>query len=177
VPGHLIAMAKRWGLLWNTQLLLQPDAARHLAEQLAAADAPPCVQTILTQSLNGVHQAIQAEESLHATVTQKGHIYIHCTKRVKRDCSQPFMREELLSEQIREAAGSFARSAEWADCFGNRQGVDRKEGLSQKARFEPHDSRSEPLRRSTRCVATHCRIWTFCPTRTSRVRRERGGCW
>src|SRR5258708_30550417 len=25
------------------------------------------------------------------TETQKGHNYLHCTKRVKRDCSQPFM--------------------------------------------------------------------------------------
>jgi hypothetical protein len=34
------------------------------------------------------------------TETQKGHHYMHCTRRVKRDCTEPWFREELISEQI-----------------------------------------------------------------------------
>jgi hypothetical protein len=34
------------------------------------------------------------------TETQKGHNYLRCTKRVKRDCSQPFVREQRVKEQI-----------------------------------------------------------------------------
>ena len=32
--------------------------------------------------------------------TQKGHNYLRCTKRVKKDCSQRFVREEIVSEQV-----------------------------------------------------------------------------
>ena len=32
--------------------------------------------------------------------TQKGHNYLRCTKRVKKDCSQPYLREEKATEQI-----------------------------------------------------------------------------
>jgi len=35
--------------------------------------------------------------------THKGHNYLRCTKRVKRDCSQPYLREERLTEQIANA--------------------------------------------------------------------------
>jgi site-specific DNA recombinase len=35
--------------------------------------------------------------------TQKGHNYLRCTKRVKKDCSQPFLREEQATEQIAAA--------------------------------------------------------------------------
>jgi site-specific DNA recombinase len=39
--------------------------------------------------------------------TQKGHNYLRCTKRVKKDCSQPYLREEDMTAQI-AAALSFA---------------------------------------------------------------------
>ncbi len=35
--------------------------------------------------------------------TQKGHNYLRCTKRVKRDCSQPYVREECMTGQIAAA--------------------------------------------------------------------------
>ena len=47
--------------------------------------------------------------------TQKGHNYLHCTKRVKRDCSQPFVREERIVEQVAQSVRDFALPAEWAD--------------------------------------------------------------
>ncbi|MDB5292390.1 MAG: Recombinase [Phycisphaerales bacterium] len=49
------------------------------------------------------------------TETQKGHNYVHCTKRVKRDCSQPYVREERIAEQITEVLSSVARDDEDAD--------------------------------------------------------------
>ena len=38
--------------------------------------------------------------------TQKGHNYHHCTKRVKRDCSQRYVREESVTDQIAELVTS-----------------------------------------------------------------------
>jgi site-specific DNA recombinase len=38
--------------------------------------------------------------------TQKGHNYLRCTKRVKKDCSQPYLREENATEQIAAALNS-----------------------------------------------------------------------
>ena len=32
--------------------------------------------------------------------TQKGHNYVHCTKRVKKNCSQPYLREENVASQV-----------------------------------------------------------------------------
>ena len=49
------------------------------------------------------------------TETQKGHNYVHCTKRVKRDCSQPFLREEVMDRQVADAVGTLALTEEWAD--------------------------------------------------------------
>ena len=49
------------------------------------------------------------------TETQKGHNYLHCTKRVKRDCSQPFVREERIADQVADAIRSIALPVEWAD--------------------------------------------------------------
>src|SRR5258706_10643460 len=49
------------------------------------------------------------------TETQKGHNYLHCTKRVKRDCSQPFVREESIQDQVAAAVGLMALPPEWAD--------------------------------------------------------------
>ncbi len=49
------------------------------------------------------------------TETQKGHNYLHCTKRVKRDCSQPYVREEEISRQISEALNWITIPDDWAD--------------------------------------------------------------
>ena len=49
------------------------------------------------------------------TETQKGHNYLRCTKRVKKDCSQAYVREESISDQITEYLSRLALPAEWAD--------------------------------------------------------------
>ena len=50
------------------------------------------------------------------TETQKGHNYLRCTKRLK-PCSQPFVREEVMAGQIKDALASFGQALppEWAD--------------------------------------------------------------
>jgi transposase len=68
--NRLIALGKRWGLLWNTSLLLRDNSVNHLTGQLLAAAAPPYVLSILTHSINSIHQAVEAEESLHAAVVK-----------------------------------------------------------------------------------------------------------
>jgi site-specific DNA recombinase len=47
--------------------------------------------------------------------TQKGHTYLHCTKRVKRDCREPFVREEKIAEQIRDVLASVEMNDDDAD--------------------------------------------------------------
>ena len=49
------------------------------------------------------------------TETQKGHNYLRCTKRVKRDCSQPYVREEEINRQVTEAVRLLSLSVEDAD--------------------------------------------------------------
>jgi site-specific DNA recombinase len=49
------------------------------------------------------------------TETQKGHNYLRCTKRVKRDCSQPYVREESVHEQIVDTLRRFSLTGEEAD--------------------------------------------------------------
>lgn len=49
------------------------------------------------------------------TETQKGHNYLRCTKRVNRDCSQRFVREEEMNRQVTAAIASVALPAEVAD--------------------------------------------------------------
>jgi len=46
--------------------------------------------------------------------TQKGHNYLRCTKRV-RACSQPYLREESLTEQIAEVLRAVSIPDRWAD--------------------------------------------------------------
>jgi site-specific DNA recombinase len=50
------------------------------------------------------------------TELQKGHHYLRCTKRVKKDCSQGYIREERITEQIAvliASVGIQASDAEW----------------------------------------------------------------
>jgi site-specific DNA recombinase len=49
------------------------------------------------------------------TETQKGHNYLHCTKRVKRDCPEPYVREEIIAGQITDYIRRLAIPTEWAD--------------------------------------------------------------
>jgi hypothetical protein len=47
--------------------------------------------------------------------TQKGHNYLRCTKRVKKDCSQPYVREENMTTQIAAALTSVSLPDDTAD--------------------------------------------------------------
>jgi site-specific DNA recombinase len=49
------------------------------------------------------------------TETQKGHNYVHCTKRVKKDCSQAFLREDRMHDFVMTALIKLALTPEWAD--------------------------------------------------------------
>ena len=57
--------------------------------------------------------------------TQKGHNYLRCTKRVKRDCSQPYIREEAMTEQIAAAAMAASLPDDLADWLIERVHADR----------------------------------------------------
>jgi site-specific DNA recombinase len=70
------------------------------------------------------------------TETQKGHNYVHCTKRVKRDCSQPFMREEKVTEQIVAAIESAVVPDDWADWMIGELRAMQKEGAAASADVE-----------------------------------------
>ena len=49
--------------------------------------------------------------------TQKGHNYLRCTKRVKRDCSQPYVREEAIAAEITSFLRDIALPADDADAM------------------------------------------------------------
>ena len=46
--------------------------------------------------------------------TQKGHNYVHCTKRVKKNCSQPYLREENVTSQVSNALSRITIPDDWA---------------------------------------------------------------
>src|SRR5450432_3674750 len=52
---------------------------------------------------------------LITTETQKGNNYLRCTKRVKRDCSQKYLREDAFQSQLSRYIASLAVPAESAD--------------------------------------------------------------
>jgi site-specific DNA recombinase len=49
------------------------------------------------------------------TETQKGTNYLRCTKRVKKDCSQRYVREDIISNQIADYLAALAISGEDAE--------------------------------------------------------------
>jgi site-specific DNA recombinase len=57
--------------------------------------------------------------------TQKGHNYLRCTKRVKKDCTQPYVREESMTEQIAAAVTAASLPDELADWLTSRLETER----------------------------------------------------
>jgi hypothetical protein len=53
------------------------------------------------------------------TETQKGHNYLRCTKRVSA-CTQKYVREESIAEQVDREIGKVALEAAIADMIGGR---------------------------------------------------------
>jgi site-specific DNA recombinase len=49
------------------------------------------------------------------TETQKGHNYLRCTKRVKKNCSQRFVRQESISGQVTDYLRLVALPPDWTD--------------------------------------------------------------
>ncbi len=47
------------------------------------------------------------------TETQKGHNYLHCTKR-KGPCAQPYVREEVITKQVRASVQKVSLCSAWA---------------------------------------------------------------
>jgi site-specific DNA recombinase len=85
--------------------------------------------------------------------TQKGHNYLRCTKRVKRDCSQPYLREEQMNAQIAAVLRSLSIPDEVADkmiddLITNRQGsrtlILQSQELAQKE-IEAIDAKQDRL--------------------------------
>jgi site-specific DNA recombinase len=70
------------------------------------------------------------------TETQKGHNYLHCTKRVKRDCSQPYLREEKVADEITDVLASAAIPDEWADWMVTELETDQRNDAAEAADSE-----------------------------------------
>jgi len=62
--NRLLALGKRWGLMWTSSSLLAGDAAEALAASLRQAGASADVELIAELLRNGLNQAAEAEESL-----------------------------------------------------------------------------------------------------------------
>ncbi len=65
------------------------------------------------------------------TETQKGHNYLRCTKRVKRDCSQPYVREEAIAVQIASVLTSIVIPDDWTNwMLGELQAMQARDAAS-----------------------------------------------
>jgi site-specific DNA recombinase len=62
------------------------------------------------------------------TETQKGHNYLHCTKRVKKNCGQPYVREEIITRQIIQQLHRMSLTPEWADWMISELEAEQKQG-------------------------------------------------
>jgi site-specific DNA recombinase len=73
---------------------------------------------------------------LITTETQKGHNYLRCTKWEVR-CSQPYVREERVEEEITDAVRSFALPTEWTDwMLGQAHALEAAEADEAKGQIE-----------------------------------------
>jgi transposase len=68
--NRLIGLGKRWGLLWNTALLLDDESKSSLKEKIKSAGAPACVQAIVELLVAGVRQAAEIEDALQRRLTK-----------------------------------------------------------------------------------------------------------
>ena len=70
--------------------------------------------------------------------TQKGHNYLPCTKRVKKDCSQPYVREQVMTGQIAAALQSVSLPDETADWMLSQLNTEHAEAerLADEARSQ-----------------------------------------
>jgi DNA invertase Pin-like site-specific DNA recombinase len=67
------------------------------------------------------------------TETQKGHNYLRCTKRVAKNCSQRYVREEDVARQIAASLAAVAMPPEWADWMVEElqhEALDHQQALS-----------------------------------------------
>ncbi len=83
-------------------------------QEVMTAKAKPKTSTFKPFHYRGVFRCGECGCFI-TTETQKGHNYLRCTKRVKKDCSQPYVREEEVSKQIDKAILSVALPDEEAD--------------------------------------------------------------
>ncbi len=66
--------------------------------------------------------------------TQKGHIYYRCTKK-KNDCNQPYVREEVLDQQITQTLQKVSLAPAWADCMIEELNREEKSDTQAGAAF------------------------------------------
>jgi site-specific DNA recombinase len=70
------------------------------------------------------------------TETQKGHNYLHCTKRVKKDCSQGYLREDAFTLQLHRYIQRLALSIGWPDWMLGELEKEQKEDKTAGASAE-----------------------------------------
>jgi Recombinase zinc beta ribbon domain len=66
------------------------------------------------------------------TETQKGHNYLRCTKRVRKDCSQPYLREESVAQQIADYLLRCSLPDSWADAIIGELETERTSGTASR---------------------------------------------
>jgi site-specific DNA recombinase len=81
--------------------------------------------------------------------TQKGHNYLRCTKRVKKDCSQPYVREENMTEQIAVALAATSLPDDVANWLIHQLEVERQ-GSKELLQDAKHRAEKEIKRLDTK---------------------------
>ncbi len=106
--------------------------------------------------------------------TQKGHNYLRCTKRVQRDCPQPYLREDVLTRQIASELASFSIPDEWADWMVGELAWEREEdGLTVSAELKADEKEMDKLdKKIDRLTAGFLEAGAFTPTEFKKRKEE-----
>lgn len=66
---------------------------------------------------------------------QKGHVYYRCTKKGKQKCSQPYVREEELNQQLSSKMQKVSLHPDWADKLLKMADKDREKSAQSVSAF------------------------------------------
>ncbi len=98
----------------------EPILSKQLFDQVQAVVAErwrytPATAKVVPKPFLGLLHCAECGGAITAEI-QKGHTYYRCTKKDKRvRCSQRYVREEVLDEQISHLLRSFTLRTDWAD--------------------------------------------------------------
>jgi hypothetical protein len=84
---------------------------------------------------------------------QKGHVYYRCTKK-RGNCSQPYVREEKLDQQLSSMLQKFSLPEDWAEGLREMMSKDEKNAAQSSAAFVQDATKSAPYKPNSNDFST-----------------------